>query len=62
MPGYMERVGSGIRFMLHETGRMGLPPPDFREAEEFIVTFRKEPVGTPQGKPTVVFLVNDLKP
>lgn len=41
IPGYMERVGSGIRFMLNETKRMGLPSPQFREASEFVVTFRK---------------------
>ena len=41
IPGYMERIGSGIRFMLDETKRMGLPTPQFRETGEFIVTFRK---------------------
>ena len=43
IPGYMERIGSGIRFMLDETKRMGLPTPQFRETGEFIVTFRKAP-------------------
>jgi predicted HTH transcriptional regulator len=43
VPGYMERLGSGIRFMLDETARMGLPTPQFREMGEFIVTFRKAP-------------------
>jgi ATP-dependent DNA helicase RecG len=43
IPGYMERIGSGIRFMLDETKRMGLPPPQFRETGEFIVTFHKAP-------------------
>jgi predicted HTH transcriptional regulator len=41
IPGYMERMGSGIRFMLNETKRMGFPAPEFREASEFVVTFRK---------------------
>lgn len=41
IPGYMERIGSGIRFMLDETKRMGLPAPEFRETSEFIVTFHK---------------------
>jgi predicted HTH transcriptional regulator len=41
VPGYMERLGSGIRFMLDETARLGLPPPQFREMGEFVVTFRK---------------------
>ena len=44
VPGYMERIGSGIRFMLDETRRMGLPAPRFREMSEFIVTFRSAPV------------------
>jgi predicted HTH transcriptional regulator len=43
VPGYMERIGSGIRLMLAETRRMGLPHPQFREISEFIVTFRKAP-------------------
>ncbi len=43
IPGYMERVGSGIRLMLNETKRMGLPPPVFKEQSEFVVTFRKAP-------------------
>src|SRR2546429_4217146 len=49
IPGYMERIGSGIRFMLDETKRMGLPAPQFRETSEFIVTFHKAPaLLTPQ--------------
>lgn len=47
IPGYMERLGSGIRFMLDETKRMGLPAPQFRETGEFIVTFRKAPALLP---------------
>ncbi len=43
IPGYMERLGSGIRFMLDETKRLGLPAPQFREMGEFIVTFRQAP-------------------
>src|SRR5437773_5727110 len=43
IPGYMERIGSGIRFMLDETKRLGLPAPQFRETSEFIVTFHKAP-------------------
>jgi ATP-dependent DNA helicase RecG len=43
VPGYMERIGSGIKLMLNETGRMGLPAPEFRETSEFVVTFRKLP-------------------
>jgi predicted HTH transcriptional regulator len=43
IPGHMERLGSGIRFMLDETKRMGLPAPQFREMSEFVITFRKAP-------------------
>jgi ATP-dependent DNA helicase RecG len=46
IPGYMERMGSGIRLMLNETRKMGLPSPQFREVGEFVVTFRKVPVGS----------------
>jgi predicted HTH transcriptional regulator len=31
IPGYMEQIGSGVRFMLDETRRMELPAPQFRE-------------------------------
>ncbi len=45
VPGYMERIGSGIRLMLNEMRKMGLPPPQFREmGGEFIVTFRNTPI------------------
>jgi ATP-dependent DNA helicase RecG len=43
LPGYMERLGSGIRFMLDETRRMQLPAPHFRERSEVMVTFQKAP-------------------
>ena len=32
--------------MLDETRRMGLPPPQFREETEFVVTFRKAPASS----------------
>jgi ATP-dependent DNA helicase RecG len=52
IPGYMERLGSGIRFMLDETKRLGLPAPQFREMGEFVVTFRKAPaLMSPQPQP-----------
>jgi ATP-dependent DNA helicase RecG len=47
VPGYMERLGSGIRFMLDETKRLGLPGPRFREMGEFVVTFQKAPALMP---------------
>jgi ATP-dependent DNA helicase RecG len=43
VPGYMEQIGSGIRFMLDETKRLDLPAPQFREMNEVIVTFQKAP-------------------
>jgi len=52
IPGYMERLGSGIRFMVDETARLGLPAPRFREMNEFVVTFRKAPaLVSPQPQP-----------
>lgn len=50
VPGYMERIGSGIRFMLDETRRMGFAAPQFREMSEFIVTFRSAPIA-PRSQP-----------
>jgi len=43
VPGYIERVGSGIKLMLYEMKQMGLPAPQFREMNEFVVSFRKAP-------------------
>lgn len=52
LPGYMERLGSGIRFMLDETRRLGLPAPHFREVGEFVVTFEKAPaLSSSQSQP-----------
>jgi ATP-dependent DNA helicase RecG len=40
VPGYMERIGSGIRFMMSEMRALGLPEPEFIEHQDFTVTFR----------------------
>ncbi len=40
VPGYMERIGSGIRFMMSEMRALGLPDPEFIEHHDFTVTFR----------------------
>lgn len=40
IPGYMERVGSGIRFMVTEMRSAGLPDPEFTDHIDFTVTFR----------------------
>lgn len=40
IPGYMERVGSGIRFMVTAMRQMGLPDPEFSDHLDFTVTFR----------------------
>ncbi len=40
IPGYMERIGSGIRFMVSEMRRMGLPDPEFTDHHDVVVTFR----------------------
>jgi ATP-dependent DNA helicase RecG len=42
MPGYMERVGAGIRLMIHEMRAWGLRDPDFMEQQEVIVIFRND--------------------
>ena len=43
MPGhYMERVGSGISFILNQSNALNLPKPEFKEqGGEFVVTFFK---------------------
>jgi len=40
IPGYMERIGSGIRFMIREMEGLGLPAPEFTEHFDVVVTFR----------------------
>jgi ATP-dependent DNA helicase RecG len=40
LPGYMERVGSGIRLMVTATRQLDLPPPEFLEQHEVVVIFR----------------------
>jgi len=40
IPGYMERVGSGLRFMVTEMREAGLPDPEFSDHLDFMVTFR----------------------
>ncbi|MEI6046748.1 MAG: ATP-binding protein [Chloroflexota bacterium] len=38
--GYMERVGSGVRYMISQLRQYGLPDPEFKEIDtEFAVTF-----------------------
>jgi len=39
----MERLGSGISFMIREMRALGRPEPEFREQNEFVVTFRLAP-------------------
>jgi len=46
LPGYMERVGSGIRLMVHEMARLGRPAPQFIEQHDFSVVFAKGPLDT----------------
>jgi ATP-dependent DNA helicase RecG len=40
IPGYMERIGMGIRMMVREARLLGIPDPEFSEPQEFAVTFR----------------------
>jgi ATP-dependent DNA helicase RecG len=52
LPGhYMERVGSGIRFMLNQAEVLGLPAPEFKEkGGEFIVTFMHRLMPITEGR------------
>jgi ATP-dependent DNA helicase RecG len=40
LPGYMERIGAGVRLMIQEMRRLGRTDPEFREQHEFVVLFR----------------------
>jgi ATP-dependent DNA helicase RecG len=53
LPGYMERVGAGIRFMVHEMRELGLPDPEFREQHEFLVIFRNGQAVSPEVASTL---------
>jgi ATP-dependent DNA helicase RecG len=55
IPGYIERVRAGIRFMTHEMRQMELPDPEFKKQHEFLVVFRN-------GRPIVDDLVDELSP
>jgi ATP-dependent DNA helicase RecG len=48
VPGYMERVGAGIRLMVNEMRLLGLPDPEFIEQHEFVVIFRNGRASTVQ--------------
>jgi ATP-dependent DNA helicase RecG len=50
IPGYMERVGSGIRFMIAQMREMGLPDPEFTNHLDFMVTFRNGQLVEDQGE------------
>jgi len=43
IPGYMERVGTGVRLMINEMRQLTLPDPEFIEQHEFVVIFRNGP-------------------
>lgn len=43
---YMERVGSGISFIINAMRELGRPDPEFKEQGEFIVLFRRVPSAT----------------
>lgn len=49
--GYMERIGTGIAFVIQAMRALGRPDPEFREQGEFIVTLNKAPL---PGEPTPV--------
>lgn len=43
IPGYMERVGTGVRLMINEMRQLTLPDSEFIEQHEFVVIFRNGP-------------------
>ncbi len=55
--GYMERVGSGISFMIYQMREAGLPDPEFKEQDEFVVTFLR---GHGEAKSTSTQLTNEV--
>jgi predicted HTH transcriptional regulator len=50
IPGYMERVGSGIRFMVTQMREMSLPDPEFSDHLDFMVIFRNGQVVEEQNE------------
>ena len=49
LPGnYMERMGTGISYMMGEMAALGRPTPEFVEQNEFLVTFRTAPMAAQQ--------------
>jgi len=54
--GYMERMGSGISFMIAQMQQLGHPAPQFKEQGEIIVTFLR----TPLSDDTIVPSVNKV--
>jgi ATP-dependent DNA helicase RecG len=50
MPGnYMERVGTGIPFIINQMQALNLPAPEFSQPGEFVVTFWKQPSVSPRS-------------
>jgi ATP-dependent DNA helicase RecG len=61
MPGnYMERVGTGIPFMLNQMHSLGLPMPEFQQLGEFVVTFWNREVVT--NSPVILRAVQSEQP
>jgi ATP-dependent DNA helicase RecG len=44
--GYMEKAGTGIRFMINQMRELGRPDPEFQVEGEFVVTFRRDAPST----------------
>ena len=56
----MERVGSGIRFMISKMREYGLPAPEFKETDtEFAVTFYREQVTASSKPPPEITAINN---
>jgi ATP-dependent DNA helicase RecG len=62
LPGsYMERMGSGVRFMIDRMQELGYSLPVFREVGEFILTFHKKEEAIPTPPPLVESSVTEAR-
>lgn len=59
LPGYMERIGGGIRLMINEMRELNLPEPEFVEHHDFIVTFRSSASLDEESKSSLTNNLND---
>lgn len=58
--GYMERIGTGIAFVIESMRALGRPDPEFREQGEFIVTLTKAHLATEVAPAEAALQVPDV--